>query len=82
MDRSGGGQLYTMLRFLAGLAFTDTSRNCETTVNAIMRFGNIHETVKADFELLECKPARCRGQIVQRHARVSASHPSDFERAK
>jgi glycosyltransferase involved in cell wall biosynthesis len=38
-------ELYTVLRFLAGFALTDTSRNCETTVNAMMRFGKIHETV-------------------------------------
>ena len=41
-----------MLRLLAGSAITDTSRNCEATVNAMMRFGQIHETANQVFKRL------------------------------
>jgi GT2 family glycosyltransferase len=43
-------ELYTTLRFLAGFAITDSNRNCETTVDAMMRFGQIHETVNQVFK--------------------------------
>jgi glycosyltransferase involved in cell wall biosynthesis len=43
-------EFYTALRFLTGFAITDTNRNCETTVNAMMRFGQIHETVNQVFK--------------------------------
>ena len=43
-------EFYTVLRFLAGLAFRDSKRNCETTVNAMMRFGQLHETANQVFK--------------------------------
>jgi GT2 family glycosyltransferase len=43
-------EVYTTLRFLVGFAIKDTNRNCETTVDAMMRFGQIHETVNQVFK--------------------------------
>ena len=43
-------EVYTTLRLLVGFAITDTNRNCETTVSAMMRFGEIHETVNQVFK--------------------------------
>ena len=43
-------EFYTVLRFLTGFALTDTSRNCDATVNAMMRFGQLHETANQVFK--------------------------------
>jgi glycosyltransferase involved in cell wall biosynthesis len=48
-------ELYTVLRLLTGFVLTDTSRNCEATVNAMMRFGQIHETANQVFKRLLAK---------------------------
>jgi glycosyltransferase involved in cell wall biosynthesis len=45
-------EVYTTLRCLVGFAITDTNRNCETTVSAMMRFGEIHETANQVFKSL------------------------------
>src|SRR5439155_6858572 len=38
-------ELYAALRLFAGLFLRDSTRNCNTTVNAMVRFGQLHETV-------------------------------------
>ncbi len=48
-------ELYTVLRFVAGFALTDTRRNCEATVSAMMRFGQLHETANQVFKRLLAK---------------------------
>ena len=42
--------LYTSLRFLVGCGLKDSRRNCEMTVNAMMRFGQLRETASQVFE--------------------------------
>jgi glycosyltransferase involved in cell wall biosynthesis len=42
--------LYTSLRFLVGSGLKDSRRNCEMTVNAMMRFGQLRETANQMFE--------------------------------
>ena len=36
--------MYTSLKFLRGTILADQQRNCELTVNSMMRFGNLRET--------------------------------------
>jgi hypothetical protein len=48
-------EVYTTLCFLAGFAIKDTKRNCETTVAAMMRFGEIHETANQVFKRVLAK---------------------------
>jgi hypothetical protein len=43
-------ELYSALRFLAGFMITDSKRNCEATVSAMMRFGELHETANQVFK--------------------------------
>jgi glycosyltransferase involved in cell wall biosynthesis len=51
-------EFYAVLRFLTGFALTDTSRDCDTTVNAMIRFGQIHETANQVFKRLLAKRVR------------------------
>ena len=37
-------EFYTVLRFLVGFFLKDSRRNCEVTVSAMIRFGQLHET--------------------------------------
>jgi glycosyltransferase involved in cell wall biosynthesis len=41
--------LYTSLQFLVGCGLTDSRRNCEMTVNAMMRLGQLRETATQVF---------------------------------
>jgi glycosyltransferase involved in cell wall biosynthesis len=43
-------ELYAMVRLLGGFILIDSKRNCEATVSAMMRFGEIHETVNQVFK--------------------------------
>jgi glycosyltransferase involved in cell wall biosynthesis len=42
--------LYTSLRFLVGCGLKDSRRNCEMTVKAMIRFGQLRETANQVFE--------------------------------
>ena len=37
-------ELYAALRFLGGLFLSNSTRNCNATVNAMVRFGQLHES--------------------------------------
>lgn len=39
-------ELYAVLRFAGGLFLRDPRRNCNATVNAMVRFGQLHETAR------------------------------------
>ena len=65
-------ELSTVLRFLAGLILMDSKRNCEATVSAMMRFGELHETANQIFKRFS-KRAKREGRIVQTDAGVSLS---------
>jgi hypothetical protein len=71
-------ECYTVLRFLTGLVFRDSRRNCEATVNAMMRFGQLHETANQVFRTLQCKRAKREGRFVQTEAGVSLSGSGDM----
>jgi hypothetical protein len=47
----------TVLRFLTGFVFRDSKRNCEVTVNAMVRFGQLHDTANQVFKRLLAKNA-------------------------
>jgi glycosyltransferase involved in cell wall biosynthesis len=66
--------LYTALRFLTGLVLTDTRRNCELTVNAMIRFGQIHETANEVFKRFKTNLSRVvpeRSNQMRRPTRIT-----------
>ena len=46
-------EFYNLLRFLAGLFLTNSTRNCERTVSAMIIFGELHETANQVFKRLK-----------------------------
>ncbi len=43
-------EVYAVLRFLAGFFVTDSRRNCDRTVSAMVMFGQLHETANQVFK--------------------------------
>lgn len=56
-------ECYTVLLFLTGLVFRDSKRNCEATVNAMMRFGRLHETANQVFKRFSANVRNVKAEL-------------------
>jgi hypothetical protein len=73
-----GRRVLYRVAFFDWLGFRDSKRNCEATVNGMMRFGQLHETANQVFKTLQCKRAKREGRIVQTEAGVGLSGSGDI----
>jgi hypothetical protein len=49
--------------FFDWLVFRDSRRNCEATVNAMMRFGQLHETANQVFERFSANVRNVKAEL-------------------